>query len=278
MRLQKLIPGKIKNWIKTKTGYYEKQNEKKISKINKKIEIFPDDVWLVSYPKSGNTWLRFLIGNYLTGNQCDFTNCNKIVPDLHQTNQKQCSNLKRPRFIKSHFPFTPDYKRVVYLVRDGRDVGISYYFHLIKKHKIPKETNFKDYLVKFNNGDLSRQYSSWSNHVNSWLDRKLDNILLVKYEEMKIDPISKITEILQFARLPVDEQAVVQAVNYSNFENMKKLEKEQQYSSPNLANSDLNMSFVRSGKVGQYHDFFDDKSMQIFERIHSSALKRLGYL
>lgn len=274
MRLQKLIPEQIKNWIKTKTGYYDKR----ISKINKKIEIFPDDVWLVSYPKSGNTWLRFLIGNYLTGNQCDFNNCAKIVPDLHKTNQKKCSNLKRPRFIKSHFPFTTDYKRVVYLVRDGRDVAISYYFHLIKFHEITKETDFKDYLVTFNNGYINRRYSSWSNHVNSWLDRKLDNILLVKYEEMKIDPISQVTKILQFAGLPIDEQAVVEAVNYSNFENMKKLENEQQYNSRMMAKSDRNMSFVRSGSVGQWNNFFDDKSMQNFERIHGSALKRLGYL
>ena len=44
--------------------------------------IFPDDVFIVSYPKSGSTWLRFLIGNYLSENQCRFSNVQTFVPDV----------------------------------------------------------------------------------------------------------------------------------------------------------------------------------------------------
>ena len=64
-------------------------------------KILPDDTYIVSYPKSGNTWVRFLIGNYITRGNYSFNNNNLVIPDLHM-NPERCGDTSRPRFIKSH--------------------------------------------------------------------------------------------------------------------------------------------------------------------------------
>lgn len=241
-----------------------------------KIKIFADDVFLVSYPKSGNTWLRFLIGNYLTGNQCDFKNSHLIVPDIH-FNPEQCSQIRRPRFIKSHMPFTPNYSKVVYLVRDGRDVAVSYYFHLMKYRKITKETKFEDFLIDFNAGYIDG-YTSWSSHVNSWLNKASDYFIVVRYEDLKANTLVKLIQILDFAGVPINQDAAIAAVDVSRFEKMKFTEKSQHKLFEKLANSDPSISFVRSGQVGDWKNFFTDELMNDFINIHGSALKSMAYL
>jgi hypothetical protein len=250
-----------------------------VTSINKEIpiEIFPDDVFLVSYPKSGRTWLRFLIGNYLSGNKSDFTNSHLIVPDIDY-NPQQCSQIERPRFIQSHWPFTPAFSRVVYIVRDGRDVAVSYYFHMMKFRIIDKETQFEDFLVNFNKGCLDN-FKSWSNHVNLWLDNTPANCLLVvKYEDMKANTVGELIRILEFAEISVDSDAVIAAVEASKFEKMKVLENDQEKLLDVLANTDLSMKFVRNGKVAEHINYFTDELMAEFIEIHGSALERLGYL
>lgn len=242
----------------------------------KKIQTFPDDIWLVSYPKSGNTWLRFIIANYLTNNQCNLKSVNRIVPDIHY-NANNCLKIERPRFIKSHLPFTPDYKKVVYLVRDGRDVAVSYYFHLMKFRNIPKSTEFADFVKKFNQGSVGH-FSSWSNHVNSWLDHQPEQFMLVKYEDLKTDIVAQMTQILDFAGITIDDFKLKSAIEASHFDQMKSLEQKQQHEFKALANSDTDIPFMRSGKAGEWEKFFNDNLHTNFLKINSKALKRLNYL
>ena len=250
--------------------YLKRRNRKKPP-----INVLPDDVFLVSYPKSGNTWVRFLIGNYLTGNKCDFTNSHLIIPDIH-FNPEQCSKIQQPRFIKSHNKFTSAYPRVVYIVRDGRDVAISYYFHTMKIGKISEDANFEDYLEKFNSGLLDR-FSTWSNHVNSWLNNASNNFLLVRYEDLKLNPLQKLIQILEFSGISINYDVAEAAVEASKFEKMKFLEKSQQEMFEGFAKYDSNIPFVRSGEVGNWKTFFTRESTSRFIKIHGSALERLGY-
>jgi hypothetical protein len=238
------------------------------------IEIFPDDVILVSYPKSGSTWLRFLVGNYITNNNCDFANSHLIVPDIH-LKPEYCQNIQRPRIIKSHRSYTPDYKRVVYIVRDGRDVSVSYYFHMIKYKQISPETRFEDFLFDFNAGCVDGWMTSWSEHVNGWLNSDHEDFLLIKYEDMKQDTTREFRRFVEFSGLPIDNNKLVAAVQASEFDNMQRLEQ-------NLINHmpdyDVSKPFVRQGKVGGWQEFFSEQMTESFIYAHSSALERLGYV
>jgi len=241
------------------------------------LEIFPDDVFLVSYPKSGKTWLRFLIGNYLSGNRWDFPNSYRdIVPDIDY-NPQQCSQIQRPRFIQSHWSFTPAVSRVVYLVRDGRDVAVSYYFHFKKFRGISKETRFEDFLEMFNNQGLDN-LPIWSSHVNQWVNNASERFLLIKYEDMKVNTVAELTRILEFAGINVDYDAVIAAVKASEFEKLKAYESlQEKILFEDIVNSDLSIKFFRKGEVGESKKFFNDELMAKFIEIHGTALKRLGY-
>ena len=99
------------------------------------LKVFPDDVFIVSYPRSGNTWVRFLIGSMVYQADVDFNNLVTIIPDIYRCTNRFLESLERPRYLKSHEPYDGRYPKVIYLVRDPRDVAISYYYWLLKFRK-----------------------------------------------------------------------------------------------------------------------------------------------
>lgn len=245
----------------------------------KNLQIFSSDIFLVSYPKSGNTWLRFLIGNYISGNQCDFNNINLIIPDIHR-NPEQCLCIQYPRFIKSHFPFshhlmTHKYQKVIYLVRDGRDVAVSYYHHLTRNGKIAGEASFQDYNLIFHQGVIDN-FSNWSNHVNFWLDYSQAEILLIKYEDMKSQPDVVLEKVLKFSGIKIDPEKIKKSIYASDFKNMRKKDKDRKSLLGHTI--DPSMPFVREGVSGVWRNMFTDELHDLFLHIHGSALKRMSYI
>jgi hypothetical protein len=235
------------------------------------------NVYIVSYPKSGSTWLRFLLGNYITNNKCDFVNCHSIIPDIHLNPQDIELITRQPKFIKSHYQFTPDYQKVIYLARDGRDVAVSAYFHLLKEKKISKDTSFSDFMEKFNAGNLWPQFGTWNNHINSWLDNSPNHFLLVSYEDLKANTTKKLIEILEFAEINVNTESVATAIEASSFQRMQKME-EAQTDLCNLAKTDRNLKFVRSGRVGEYQSYFNHQLLKDFRKSQGKAIEKLEYL
>jgi Sulfotransferase domain len=241
-----------------------------------KVEIFPDDIFLVSYPKTGNTWLRFLIASYLADQQTDFVKSSEIIPDIHY-NPLQIASLQKPRLIKSHHPYTDQYKRVVYIARDGRDVAVSYYFYAMKCRMIDKATPFADFVARFNEGTID-QFTIWSEHVNAWHDRSEADFLLIRYEDMKANCANELIRVLQFANLPIDQQRVLRAVKASEFSQMQQIEQSQSHSFELFRESDPDIAFVRSGQPGDWVNFFSDDLLTRFIEVQGQALERLGYL
>src|SRR5579864_4614101 len=117
------------------------------------LEVFPDDVFIVSYPKSGNTWTRFLIANLVyPEKQPDFSNINLVIPDPEALSKRALANLPRPRILKSHQYFDPRYKHIIYIVRDPRDVALSQYYFHIKRTLIPDSYPVEQFIQRFVDG------------------------------------------------------------------------------------------------------------------------------
>src|SRR5450755_2504536 len=99
------------------------------------LAIFPDDVFLVSYPRSGNTWTRFLIANLLYPDQrVTFANIERLIPDAEALSSRYKKGIPSPRVIKSHQYFDHRYGKVLYIARDPRDMLLSYY-HFSRKYR-----------------------------------------------------------------------------------------------------------------------------------------------
>jgi len=241
--------------------------------------VYEDDVYIVSYPKSGNTWIRFLIGNYVTGNEFNFDNYNSLIPDIHY-NPNQCGNLERPRFIKSHFSYVKKYPNVIYIVRDGRDVAVSYYHYSIKMGNIDKSVKFTGFMDEFNSGSVG-PCRAWGKHVESWIGKDEDSILVVRYEDLLEDASTQLRRILSFVDIEVRQPDLQRAVKASNFENMKSMEEKQQQKEgenfPGKGSADEGKRFMRKGERGDWQDWFDEELLHEFESTHRAGLKYGGY-
>lgn len=242
-------------------------------------EIRPDDVFLVSYPKSGNTWMRFLVGNYLTNCKINFFNIDLVIPDIH-FNPQQCEDVTlQPRFIKSHKSYTPAYPKVVYIFRDGRDVAVSYYYYMKKKRKITSDTSFSNFLETFaKNG--AGGFGNWSNHVKSWVKKaSTGSVVLIKYEDMLFDAARELKKVIQFANIKAEQDRIINAVRASLFEEMQQLEVKENdsYFFTRYKAGTEEVRFIRKGQAEGWRSHFSKDDENLFLKFNGKTLKKLGY-
>src|SRR4029077_9997066 len=165
------------------------------------VTVYPDDVFLVSYPRSGNTWTRFLLGNLLwQKDPVTFTNIESRIPEIYFNPDRFMRALERPRLLKSHECFQPHYPRVIYIVRDPRDVAVSFYHHNVKAGNIPDGYPMEDFTARFIAAEFDRKWGSWSDHVVSWLTLRRDRpgFVLLRYEDMKSAPARELARLAAF--------------------------------------------------------------------------------
>lgn len=231
--------------------------------------IYPDDVFVVSYPKSGNTWVRFLIANLLKqgDEEIDFVTINKYVPEVGR-HEEIIQNLNRPRVMKSHASYVREYPRIIYVVRDGRDVYVSYYFHRLKQ--LPPGTTFREFLKRRNHSPCL-----WGEHVASWSFKKFQSpeILVVRYEDLARTCLEQLRRMAGFIGLEAKEEQLRCAVEASNFENMRRLE----FKRGRPYKNEGPEVFMRKGQPGNWREFFGPEEKAIFKSREGHVLIKLGY-
>lgn len=261
-------------------GFLDKLLNKKSKRLMDSDRNLREDIfYLVSYPKSGNTWMRFLLGNYLTNGDVNFSNYHKVIPDIHRNPQDISVVKYSPVFVKSHFDFQKDYKNIIYIYRDGRDVSVSYYHHLMGKNRLPEGTSFSEYFWKyFITGKVF--FGDWGGHIVSWTQKpKLDrNMMCLSYESLQNDTITCLKKVLEFANVSIDEQRLLTAIKNSTKENMIMDEKINRKGS--LEHKDVtseNFRFVRKGIVGDWRSQYDNKMLSAFYEKYGAIMVELGY-
>jgi len=188
----------------------------------------PDDILLASYPKSGNTWVRFLIANLRHPDQeVGYGNLHRLVLDLDISVKRDFDRAPRPRMVKTHGSFDPRYRRIIYVVRDPRDVALSQYDHLRKLRKIDDEFPMEDFIGRFLTGKLDRDLGSWGENVGSWLATRSHHagFLLLRYEDLLDGTARELTRVADFAGLPTTPERISQAVERSSADKMGKTAK-----------------------------------------------------
>jgi len=185
-------------------------------------DVHSDDTFIVSFPRSGNTWVRFLIAAMChPGEEISFRNIERYVPDIHKS-RGSIRFLARPRFIKSHTPCFDAFPRFVYVLRDGRDAMISYYHYALGRK------SFRGSLRAFVESEGAARYGTWSAHAMGALKRAeehADDVLLVRYEDLVFCPLDQASRIEDFCRPGVRPEVIEQAVLDSRFPSLQEIER-----------------------------------------------------
>ena len=133
--------------------------------------------------------------------------------------------MRRPRIIKSHDCFDPRFPKVVYIVRDPRDVTVSQYFYHRKLRKIGDDSPIELFVTRFLAGKTC-PHGSWGENVATWLaTREHDpRFLLLRYEDMLADTRHELTKVADFLGFTASPQHIATAVERSSVSRMRKLE------------------------------------------------------
>src|SRR5215831_1986132 len=171
----------------------------------------PNDVFFASYPRSGSTWLRFVLFESIVGQSSGFGNVNDSIPDVKDRNRGIPLMPNGGRLIKTHEVFHPEYRRAVYLVRDPRDVALSEYAYQTALGLV--NADLDSYLRTFVSTSVN-PFASWREHVNSWLSAPLssENLLIVRFEDAREDTFGTLARIVRFFGLTPDEGRIRAAI------------------------------------------------------------------
>jgi hypothetical protein len=237
----------------------------------------PSDVFLCSYPKSGTTWLGFLIAQVLKpdeSEQLDLKSFNSYVPDVNLQYTKrgslsQYAELRDPRFLLCHATYDAKLPKVVYVTRDPRDVMVSYW-HYQKFLKM----DFNLSLAEFLSAD-DHWPCEWDQHVADWLlpERKR-NVMLVRYEDMHEDAAGVLRRVLAFGGVRTTEARLHAAVESSRFEHMRAAEEQ---FGVNGKGGDDQERFVRKGRVGSWQEEMGYTELRIVEERYGRVMRQVGY-
>lgn len=220
------------------------------------FKVRPDDTFIVSYPKSGNTWIRFILANLLQPDEIiNFRNIDGIVPDVHKS-INHLKDITSPRIMKIHKHDFDYFQKTIYIVRDGRDTLVSYYHYNMDLNI------FHGTFSQFLRSSLPTRFGTWSEHVHTAMKFNYEHperMLYLRYEDMLIDLPSNIAKIASFCGITVNSGLIERVTKACTFDSLKK--NEQTYGSE-ILNKDI--QFFRKGTSRQWQDYFTPEDMDLF--------------
>ena len=249
----------------------------------------PDDIFIVTYPRSGTTWLQMIVYQLTTDGAMDFAHIDEVSPFLEITmipRGRKISDLPaRPRVVKSHLRYDAIPKgpgRYIYGVRNGLDVAVSYHHHARKYLTGLKQHSLGEFFNLFMAGQVP--FGSWFDHVDAWL-RNEDrlNVLVVTYEELIADLEAGVKRIADFCGITIDPAAMPRILERCSFAFMR--EHDAKFSAEWLLPKPPPASpkpagprepFIRRGQVGGWREELDARSMSDFQETCDRRLRDLG--
>lgn len=242
------------------------------------FSILISNACVVSFRKSGRTWLKMMLAKVFalkyginkTSLEIQMMTLFKPAPNVffsHGGSSVSNKKLDFRRILKR--------KKIIFLVRDPRDVIVSL-FHDWTKRNIHYEGNISDFIRNSSFG-----VNKIIDFMNNWIaegDKRKEDFLLVKYEDMQENSHKELTKILDFLNIKVNDQILNEAIRYSSFENMRKMEltgkfKDRRMRPENI--NDPNSYKTRKGKVGGYKEELSKEDITYLNRKVKENLNQL---
>ncbi len=270
-------------------------------------------IWLASYPKSGNTWLRAFLHNLLRdpkegydiNKMTDFTMGDSAViwytplvgrapgdwtfEEVAKVRRKAHEAMTQAYpdsvFVKTHNALVADAygplitleltAGAIYILRNPLDVAISYSHHLGKTidHVI-------DVLNGRNSGtpntpkNVYQHLRTWSEHVQSWTQHPHPGLHVIRYEDMLEQPEPTFRGVTAFLGLKPPRDRLLRAIERCRFEELRKREEAQGF----RERSDFAERFFREGRAGQWREVLSAAQVARVVDAHRPVMQRFGYL
>lgn len=270
-------------------------------------------VWLASYPKSGNTWTRIFLANYLMGgeepvpiNQVHRLGIGDAIAKTYQVvgkgqydpNDRMRHLQQRERvlmgianngadinFVKTHnengkafgTTLVPQKftRSAVYIVRDPRDMVLSYARHYgMTVDRTIEAISRRDNATKADNRNVEQYIGTWSNHIKSWTGSKRFPVHLLRYEDMQNDPRTTFSGLLSFLAVPIDPVRLDRAIEHSSFNAVRAQEDKSDF----IERSENAEKFFHTGTSGHWRESLTDEQAAAIADRHGDAMRRHGYL
>uniref|UniRef100_A0A0P4VZL1 Sulfotransferase domain-containing protein n=1 Tax=Scylla olivacea TaxID=85551 RepID=A0A0P4VZL1_SCYOL len=265
--------------------WYQRQSDFPIKK---------DDLWVITYPKSGTTWMQEVTWCVVMGidhpqislplmMRFPFFEWDSMIPPdfmgeklcaddpcLPGNTWKIMANMSSPRTIKSHLqmPLLPKQMwevkpKIIYVCRDPRDVCVSYYFHSVKLDSYKKELS--DFVELFL-ADMVPFAPFWSHILDFWRRRDQENILFVRFEDMKEDLPSVVQKVADFLGKQLSAEEVMRIADHCSFGSMSKNKavNNESIAAPESEKA-KGLKFMRKGKVGDWKNHLTDTQIKAFK-------------
>ncbi|GAB5470054.1 MAG: sulfotransferase domain-containing protein [Rhodospirillales bacterium] len=271
-------------------------------------------IWLASYPKSGNTWLRAFLANYLAraDKPIAINDLPKhILGDNLRQHYLQFSGLKdesldaaaiarlRPKvhqwmaasrghdvFVKTHNAIaladgvpliTPAATAgAIYVLRNPFDVALSFANHYqITLARAVESLCESDYRLPEQSGILEQYLGDWGQHVKSWTTAQGMTRLVLRYEDLHAKPLKAFGEVVRFLGLPKEMDRLKRAVRFSSFNELKQQEGKTQFIE---ARPDGKAPFFRSGRSGGWRQAMEAPERDRLVERFGDLLREQGYL
>jgi hypothetical protein len=211
--------------------------------------------------------MRFIVCNLISlseldGRELDLHSIGAMMPELRSGNQlKSWPYQTMPRFVKTNQPYrrlifsVP--KRVVYILRDPRDIMVSYYHMQKAQLAQPFAGNFTRFIrhPRWGLRACVQHYLSWLPHTTHF----------IRYEAMKEDGVAEFQRMLAALRVPVDNELLQLAVDNSSFDKMRAVEDEK--GTPFAERSSSQYRHIRKGKTKQWPDYFSEEDIGFYQQV-----------
>ncbi|MGE0551877.1 MAG: sulfotransferase domain-containing protein [Gemmatimonadales bacterium] len=272
--------------IKRSLGYYRLRATLERPRFVRALR--PTDVFLVGHPKSGNTWLAYLLAMVVEPvdpDRVDLVNVGRYLPFVHGREHRiaDYGGLADPRIFRNEYPrFWSSYPKVIYLYRDPRAVVVSLwemYRTMLGDRRLPLDRFVDQYLA--GNG----VFRHWNSNLERWdrqVGRALDaaagggHLLLARYEDLVADRAAVLAEVSRFAGLDPSPERLADAVARGDFDAMRSLE-DRGGAEAYRGRARGSGRFVRVGRVDGWRDELPpDLAARLVETL-GPVMLRAGY-
>ena len=245
------------------------------------FRVYPDDTFIVSYARSGNLWTRFLVANLVHPDiEVRLSNIEELVPDTCNQSNRALLRTPRPRYIKSHQYFDHRYRRIVYVVRDPRDVALSYYHFQRKYRQIDDADPLERYVEDFIKGTLgSEDWGTWKENVASWVSTRGgdSNFLLLRYEDMVQDGPREIERLATFLGVNAGPDRIKRVLELSAADRLRMLEKEDAQVWVGTKNRRQDIPMIRVATSGGWRTSLPESCVAWIEEAWGDLMTTLGF-